>query len=88
MWNNKWPRALYLLWQPFILALGAPKIFKKKIVQFPPCVENRECFSKWMCMQHNLVNKKLGKAKFDCRIEKLDERWKIGMPACWGETNK
>mmetsp|Transcript_20454 Transcript_20454/g.30949 ORF Transcript_20454/g.30949 Transcript_20454/m.30949 type:complete len:187 (+) Transcript_20454:201-761(+) len=81
--------------QSFISSLAAfypcswcAKDFQKKIVQFPPCVENRECFSKWMCMQHNLVNKKLGKAKFDCRIEKLDERWKIGMPACWGETNK
>mmetsp|Transcript_32825 Transcript_32825/g.43198 ORF Transcript_32825/g.43198 Transcript_32825/m.43198 type:complete len:148 (+) Transcript_32825:1-444(+) len=58
------------------------KDFQKKIVEHPPCVESRECFSKWMCLQHNLVNQKLGKPVFDCSLANLDKRWKKGGPEC------
>ena len=34
-------------------------------------------------MQHNLVNEKLGKPKYDCSLSKLDERWRDGHPRCF-----
>ncbi|OSD04710.1 FAD-dependent thiol oxidase [Trametes coccinea BRFM310] len=44
----------------------------------PPDVSSRAALSRWLCEQHNEVNERLGKEKFDCSIEKLDERWKDG----------
>ena len=37
-------------------------------------------------MQHNLVNKKLGKAEFDCSIKSIDERWREGHSSCFQQT--
>lgn len=48
-------------------------------------VDSRASFSEWLCEQHNIVNKKIGKPLFPCTMEKLDERWRKGRPACWGE---
>lgn len=39
-------------------------------------LDSREKFGLWMCMAHNAVNTKLGKAEFDCR--KWEERWRTG----------
>jgi len=39
-------------------------------------LDSRERFGLWMCMAHNAVNTKLGKAEFDCR--KWEERWRTG----------
>ncbi|RDX56799.1 FAD-dependent thiol oxidase, partial [Lentinus brumalis] len=44
----------------------------------PPDVSGRAALSKWLCEQHNEVNERLGKDKFECTVEKLDERWKDG----------
>ena len=50
--------------------------FQEEIVKSPPDVSSRLGLSTWMCQQHNLVNKKLGKQEFDCR--QVLERWKDG----------
>ncbi|KAL5965263.1 FAD-linked sulfhydryl oxidase ALR [Taenia solium] len=50
--------------------------FKKNIGIYPPDVRSREAFSGWMCLQHNLVNKKTGKPLFDC--SRVMERWRYG----------
>ncbi|KAI0076603.1 FAD-dependent thiol oxidase [Panus rudis PR-1116 ss-1] len=44
----------------------------------PPDVSGRLGLSRWFCEVHNEVNERLGKKKFPCTIEKLDERWKDG----------
>lgn len=44
----------------------------------PPDVSSRIGLSRWLCNRHNEVNERLGKAIFDCSIEKTDERWKDG----------
>ena len=44
----------------------------------PPDVSGRVALSRWLCERHNDVNVRLGKEKFDCSIEKTDERWKDG----------
>ncbi|KAG5650148.1 hypothetical protein H0H81_000540 [Sphagnurus paluster] len=44
----------------------------------PPDVSGRVGLSRWLCERHNEVNEKLGKERFDCAIEKTDERWKDG----------
>ena len=44
----------------------------------PPDVSGRAGLSRWLCEQHNEVNERLGKERFDCSVEKLDERWKDG----------
>jgi len=37
----------------------------------------------WTCRQHNYVNEKLGKPRFECSVQELDRRWKYGGPGCW-----
>ncbi|KAI0773225.1 ERV/ALR sulfhydryl oxidase domain-containing protein [Trametes elegans] len=44
----------------------------------PPDVRSRAALSRWLCERHNEVNERLGKEKFECTVEKLDERWKDG----------
>ncbi|PIL33208.1 hypothetical protein GSI_04658 [Ganoderma sinense ZZ0214-1] len=44
----------------------------------PPDVSGRAGLSPWLCEQHNEVNERLGKERFECTVEKLDERWKDG----------
>ena len=44
----------------------------------PPDVSGRTRLSQWLCEQHNEVNERLGKERFECTVEKLDERWKDG----------
>lgn len=43
-----------------------------------PKTHSREEFEKWMCQAHNEVNKKLGKAAFDCSPQSLNIRWRDG----------
>jgi FAD-linked sulfhydryl oxidase len=50
--------------------------FQEEIVKSPPDLSSRLGLSTWMCQQHNIVNRKLGKPEFDCR--KVLERWKDG----------
>ena len=50
--------------------------FQEEIVKSPPDVTNRLGLSTWMCEQHNIVNRKLGKDQFDCR--QVLERWRDG----------
>ena len=52
--------------------------FGEDLKRNPPDVSGRLGLSRWLCERHNEVNEKLGKEKFDCRIEKVDERWKDG----------
>ena len=57
--------------------------FRQTVKELPPAVESRADLALWTCMQHNLVNKKLGKPTFDCSLPKLDERWRHGHPRCF-----
>ncbi|CAF3637802.1 unnamed protein product [Rotaria sp. Silwood1] len=50
--------------------------FQEEIVKSPPDVSSCMAISTWMCQQHNIVNKKLGKPEFDCK--RVLERWKDG----------
>ncbi|XP_003748213.1 FAD-linked sulfhydryl oxidase ALR [Galendromus occidentalis] len=50
--------------------------FRTEMEQSPPKVSSREALSQWMCEQHNIVNRKLGKKEFDCT--KVLERWLHG----------
>lgn len=52
--------------------------FDERVKEHPPDVSGRLGLSKWLCERHNEVNVKLGKSKFSCTIDKLDERWKDG----------
>ena len=52
--------------------------FDERVKEHPPDVSGRLGLSRWLCERHNEVNKKLGKEKFSCAMEKLDERWKDG----------
>jgi len=42
---------------------------------------SRKELCQWFCMQHNLVNEKLGKPLFSCEMNDLDRRWRKN-PAC------
>ena len=52
------------------------KDFEKYITENAPQVKSQEELSIWMCQAHNKVNKKLGKAQFNCNFWK--ERWRDG----------
>ena len=50
--------------------------FQEEIVKSPPDLSSCLALSTWMCKQHNIVNRKLGKSEFDC--QRVLERWKDG----------
>ncbi|TPP61040.1 FAD-linked sulfhydryl oxidase ALR [Fasciola gigantica] len=49
---------------------------RKNMILHPPQIQSRDALSGWMCMQHNLVNKKIHKPLFDCSTAL--ERWRYG----------
>ncbi|XP_073414508.1 FAD-linked sulfhydryl oxidase ALR [Dendrobates tinctorius] len=49
---------------------------RERLSSSQPDTSTRYNLSQWMCRLHNDVNKKLGKAEFDC--SKVDERWRDG----------
>jgi len=49
---------------------------REEIKECPPVTTSRTSFSQWMCQMHNIVNRKLGKEEFDCKL--VDERWRDG----------
>lgn len=52
------------------------KDFEKYIGAHAPQVQSREELSLWLCGAHNKVNKKLGKAQFNCDFWR--QRWSDG----------
>lgn len=50
--------------------------FRERINVRPPDTATRTRFGRWMCEMHNDVNRRTGKAVFDC--SKVDERWRDG----------
>jgi len=48
------------------------KDFQENIALDPPKVQSREAFALWMCQQHNIVNKKLGKPEFTCNMRRIE----------------
>ncbi|XP_068102838.1 FAD-linked sulfhydryl oxidase ALR [Hyperolius riggenbachi] len=49
---------------------------RERLTNNQPDTSSGHNLSQWMCMLHNDVNRKLGKAEFDC--SKVDERWRDG----------
>lgn len=49
----------------------------------PPATDCRQSLTKWLCIIHNKVNKKIGKPIFDCT--KIDERWGGPNDGCHNE---
>eukprot|EP00732_Lithocolla_globosa_P003608 Lithocolla_globosa_v1_NODE_2966_length_1810_cov_16.806838.p2 type:complete len:197 gc:universal NODE_2966_length_1810_cov_16.806838:791-1381(+) len=50
--------------------------FQKLLQQKPPRVASREEAVLWLCEVHNVVNERLGKSIFDCRL--AEKRWPCG----------
>jgi FAD-linked sulfhydryl oxidase len=50
--------------------------FQVYISRVTPRVKNRTDFGKWLCDAHNDVNRKLGKAEFNC--SNWEQRWRTG----------
>ncbi|KAG5190295.1 mitochondrial intermembrane space Erv1 [Tribonema minus] len=57
--------------------------FRHEVANTPPKVTSRMEFSLWLCMQHNIVNRKLNQPEFKCDMKTLDERWRYGHPGCF-----
>nr|XP_020669701.1 FAD-linked sulfhydryl oxidase ALR isoform X1 [Pogona vitticeps] len=49
---------------------------RDRIRRNPADASSRRKLTQWFCRLHNEVNKKLGKAEFDC--SRVDERWRDG----------
>mmetsp|Transcript_4868 Transcript_4868/g.9010 ORF Transcript_4868/g.9010 Transcript_4868/m.9010 type:complete len:172 (+) Transcript_4868:73-588(+) len=57
--------------------------FQQNLAAKPVQTESRKALSVWICEQHNIVNKKLGKKAFPCDMKSLDERWRRSTdPKC------
>jgi FAD-linked sulfhydryl oxidase len=52
------------------------KDFRKNVETKPVKTASRKELCRWLCDQHNIVNKKIGKPEFSCDINDLDERWR------------
>jgi hypothetical protein len=50
--------------------------FQKLLKKFPPQTSSRDAASQWGCYVHNLVNERLGKKEFECRL--VMEHYKCG----------
>lgn len=50
--------------------------FQQIIKDHPPKLDSRDSAVQWMCQVHNIVNKRLGKKLFDCKLAL--EAWKCG----------
>ena len=46
--------------------------FQQKIREEPPKLDSRQDFALWLCDQHNIVNRKLGKKEFKCTVRRLE----------------
>lgn len=47
--------------------------FSEVVKAYPPQVGSRQEFSQWMCRIHNVVNRSIGKAEFNCSY--VSSRW-------------
>ena len=59
----------------FLLIISA-RHFQGILEKYPPVVKDRESVSQWMCKVHNLVNARLNKPIFDCKM--VGDLWKCG----------
>ncbi|KCZ80426.1 hypothetical protein H312_02150 [Anncaliia algerae PRA339] len=50
--------------------------FSRMLTHFPPILDNRDSFVKWICETHNRVNIRLNKPVFDCR--RHNDKWDCG----------
>jgi FAD-linked sulfhydryl oxidase len=52
--------------------------FQGEIKENPPKVEDNKALAKWLCYQHNQVNKRLGKETYDCdNLDRLLSEYKL-----------
>ncbi|KAL6428530.1 hypothetical protein ACFW04_007874 [Cataglyphis niger] len=49
---------------------------REQLKRTPPETDSQEKLSQWLCRIHNVVNKKLGKPEFDCKL--VNQRWRDG----------
>ncbi|XP_014671375.1 PREDICTED: FAD-linked sulfhydryl oxidase ALR-like [Priapulus caudatus] len=50
--------------------------FRERLKEHPVDASSRRNLSRWMCEEHNVVNRKLGKKEFNCEL--VDQRWRDG----------
>lgn len=57
--------------------------FQKNLEKSPVQISSRKDLCVWLCEQHNVVNRKIGKASYPCDMKTLDERWRKSTdPQC------
>mgnify|MGYP001273508592 CR=1 FL=1 len=56
--------------------------FQKQIKSHPPTLKSQTEFQEWICFQHNLVNRRLGKKLFNCHKNNYEKRWKSLEGCC------
>lgn len=49
---------------------------QEQLKKTPPNTDSQKDLSQWLCRIHNMVNKKLGKPEFDCKL--VEQRWRDG----------
>ncbi|CAG9318425.1 unnamed protein product [Blepharisma stoltei] len=71
---------------PYIYpSYSCAKDFQELMSSTPPETESRESLQLWLCKVHNIINKKLNKQEFSCKIKDLELRWRKGPPECYPE---
>ena len=64
------------LFSKFYPCSTCAKDLQEQLKETPPETDSQYKLSQWFCKVHNLVNKKLDKPQFDCKL--VDQRWRDG----------
>ena len=49
---------------------------QEQLKKYPPITTSQSQLSQWLCKIHNIVNERVGKPEFDCKL--VDQRWRDG----------
>ena len=69
-------RKFFYIFSKFYPCNVCAQDLQEQMKSFPPQTDSQKLLSQWLCNIHNVVNQKLGKPAFDCKL--VEQRWRDG----------
>ncbi|XP_015587379.1 FAD-linked sulfhydryl oxidase ALR [Cephus cinctus] len=69
-------KTFFYLFSKFYPCNTCAEDFQGELKTSPPRTDSQEQLSQWLCEMHNIVNRKLDKPEFDCKL--VNQRWRDG----------